>query len=326
MVQISARPDQDLQNKLSIFGAGSHPQLVADICACLGIPKGAVEITRFANDNIFVQILENVREKDVFVLQTSVPPVNERLMELFLLIDALKHASARRVTAVLPYFPYARSDKKDEPRICIAARLVADLLEASGADRVLTMNLHSDQIQGFFGIPVDQLDAVALICDYFEERGVKDFVALAPDAGSARRAGKYAERLGIDLAIADKRRSPNHDDTTYLRAIVGDVEGKNVIVFDDEIATGGSMLNLCSLLATECNVGRIFAAATHGVLVNSAPERLQASAFEQIVVTDTVPLAPEKRIEKIEVLSVASLLADAIRAIHTGTSVSDLFL
>ncbi len=316
-----ARTKRDLK----VFSGTAHPTLARAICHKLGISLGKSEVRKFSNDNIFVRILENVREKDCFVVQPSCPPVNDGLMELFIMIDALKSASARRVTAVMPYYPYVRSDKKDEPRISVAARLVADLLEAAGADRVLTMTLHSEQVQGFFHVPVDQLSAVQLVCRHFRRKDLSKAVVIAPDAGSAKRAGRYAERLGLPLAVADKRRSGAHDDTSRFERIVGDVDGKDVLMFDDEIATGGSMLGLLAYLRQEHNVGKVYAGAAHGVLCGDAVERLEASSFEQIVITDSVPLPRKKRSEKIKVVSAAPLLARAIYNIHTGASVSALF-
>ncbi len=318
-------PD-DLNDSLKIFCGSSHPQLAKDICVCLGIPLGETYIDRFANDNIYVQIRENVREKDVFVLQTASAPVSEHLMELFLMVDALKHASAHRVTVVMPYYAYVRSDKKDAPRISVSARLVADLLEASGADRLLTMNLHSEQIQGFFQVPADHLTAVPLLCDYFSEKlDLTNFVVVSPDAGSAKRAGRYAERLDLPLAIGDKRRDSLLKDDAFISRVVGDVEGNNIIIFDDEIATGASMLVLVDCLRQKYNVGKIYAGAAHGVLVGPAIERFQKSDIEEIVITDSLPLPKEKQIDRITQVSVAPLLASAIYAIHTGESVSALF-
>ncbi len=317
-------PD-DIEDGLKVFCGSSHPQLAKDICGWLDIPLGETLIDRFPTDNIYVQIRENVREKDVFVVQTAAAPVSEHLMELFLMIDALKHASARRVTAVMPYYAYVRSDKKDAPRISVAARLIADLLEAAGADRLLTMNLHSEQIQGFFQVPADHLTAVPLLCDYFAPiLGDNNFVVVSPDAGSAKRAGRYAERLNLPLAIGDKRRSSGGHDVK-IDHVVGDVEGKNIMIFDDEIATAASMMELVTCLKEKYNVGKIYAGAAHGVLVGPAIQRIAEAEIEQVVVTDSLPLPPEKQHPKIVQVSVAKLLASTICAIHTGASVSALF-
>ena len=313
----------DLNDQLKLFSGSSHPALAQRICDYLDIPPGRIEIDRFANDNLFVQIEENVREKDVFVLQTAHPPVNEHLMELCMVLDALKHASARRITAIIPYYFYVRSDKKDMPRISITARLVADLLKTAGADRVLTMTLHSGQIQGFFRMPADQLSAIPLICDYFSDWDLSDFVVVAPDAGSARRAGAYATRLGLPLAIGDKRRISDTEVT--IDAVVGDVTGKKVLILDDEIATAGSMLNLARYLQENCGVEEVYAGAAHGVFVGPAIERLAQEPFKCIIVTDSLPLPDGADEARIEQVSVAELFGKAIHAIHTGESVSRLF-
>lgn len=313
----------DLNDSLMVFSGSSHPALAQRICDFLGVPLGNCNITRFANDNLFLQIEENVREKDVFVLQTACRPVNEHLMELCMMLDALKHASARRVTAVIPYYFYVRSDKKDMPRISITARLVAGLLERAGADRVLTMSLHSDQTQGFFDIPVDQLSAVPLICDHFDGWDLTDFVVVAPDAGSARRAGAYAQRLGLPMAVGDKRRTS--DTEVVIHSVVGDVTGKNVLIFDDEIATGGSMLNLAKYLCEHHDVTSVFAGAAHGVFVGPALDRLSADPFKCIVVTDSLPPPADAERARITQVGIAALFGRAIHAIHTGESVSALF-
>ncbi len=312
-----------LNDTLKLFSGSSHPQLAGRICDYLDIPLGKANITRFANDNLFIQIEENVREKDVFVLQTSLPPVNEHLIELCVMLDALKHASARRITAVIPYYFYVRSDKKDMPRISVTAKLVADLLATAGADRVLTMTLHSDQIQGFFEMPVDQLSAVPLVCDYFRDWDLSEFVVVAPDAGSARRAGAYAQRLGLPMAIGDKRRTS--DTEVVIHAVVGNVEGKKVFIFDDEIATGASMLNLARHLQEHHGVEEVYAGAAHGVLVPPALERLSRPPFRLTVVTDSLPMPDGAEDANVHQVGVAELFGRAIHAIHTGASVSALF-
>lgn len=309
--------------QLKVFSGTSNPELAKEICDCLLIPLGNAQIIRFANDNIFVQVQENVREKDVFVVQTSAPPVNDHIMELLIMIDALRSASAARVTAVLPYFPYARSDKKDQPRVSITARLVADLLETAGAHRVLTMGLHSPQIHGFFNIPTDHLLATKPLCDYFAQRDLTNHVVVAPDAGSARRAGPYAERLDLPIAICDKRRVGNTD-LTEIVGVVGDVEGKQAIIFDDEISTASSLMEVCHAL-TKHNVASIRAGCAHGVFCGPAIERIRTLPVVEVVTTNTVPLPPENRLDKIKVISVARLFAEAVTRIHTGESVSSLF-
>jgi len=289
----------------------------------MDIPLGKVEIIEFKNENLFVRIGENVRECDVFIIQTSTSPVNTRIMELLLMIDAMKHASAARVTAVLPYFPYVRSDKKDQPRISIAARLMVDLIEAAGADRVLTMNLHSFQIQGFFRIPTDHLLATPVLVDYFKNTDISNSVVVAPDAGSAKRAEKYARLLNLPLAIVDKRRIGNKD-TAVVKHIIGDVKGKRAIIFDDEISTGGSLINTAETLE-EQGVTDIRASVVHPVLCGDAVERIQKSNISEVIVTNTIPVEGPKKIDKIKVLSVGKMFAKAIRRIHNGESVSVLF-
>ncbi|HHX40098.1 MAG TPA: ribose-phosphate pyrophosphokinase [Armatimonadetes bacterium] len=313
-----------MKDTLKIFSGSSNPELAQEICRCLDIPLGRVDRSRFANDNLFIQIEESVRECDVFVVQSSCPPVSEGIVELLILIDALRSASASRITAVLPYYPYVRSDKKDQPRISITAKLMAQLLRAAGAGRVLTMTLHSPQIQGFFDIPVDHLQSTPVLCSYYAQLPViRECVAVAPDAGSAKRAGSFAQRLDIPLAFVDKRRLGNTDDVAS-RAVVGDVRDKHVIIFDDEISTAGSLMGAVNVLK---NAGArdIYVGCTHGVLCGPAIERIAASPVKEVVVTNTVPLPPEKRHPKIKTLSVAPLFAEAIKRTHTGQSIDSLF-
>jgi ribose-phosphate pyrophosphokinase len=308
---------------LKVFSGSSHPTLAKEICACLGIPLGKLTSVRFSNENLKVKIEENVRESDVFVVQTSAPPLSENIVELLILVDALKHSSARRVTAIVPYFFYARSDKKDEPRISITARLMADLLEQAGADRVLTLDLHSPQIQGFFSKPADQLTAVPVLCDELARRGLHDTVVVAADVGEAKDAGRFAKRLELPLAIIDKRRSGD-DEKAQVRAVIGDVKGKNCLLVDDEIATGGTIFQATDFLLAQ-GARSVSAAVVHPVLSGRAYERLATSKLERLLVTNTIPIPDEKRHPKIEVLSVAPLIAEAISRIHDGRSVSELF-
>lgn len=312
-----------MADKLKVFSGSSHPRLAREICDLLEINLGAMSIHKFANDNIKVKIEENVRSADVFVVQPSTIPVNEGLMELLIIIDAIKHASANRITAVLPYYPYVRSDKKDEPRISITARLVADLLESAGANRILTMDLHSPQIQGFFRIPADQLLALPLLCDYFAAKLEDDYVVVSADAGGVKMTAGYAARLHLPLAIIDKRRFADDDKATVLN-IVGDVKGKKTIIFDDEISTGGTLVEaadeLLSFGATEVSAGIV-----HPVLVGDAIEKLRRSNLKELVVTNTLPVGPEKKLDNVTVLSVAPLFAEVIKRIHEGESVSALF-
>ena len=311
-------------NRIKLISGTSHPALAQAIADALDVPLTATDIKRFGNENILFQCLENVRECDVFVVQTSCPPVSDGLLELLIMIDALKHASARRITAVLPYFPYARSDKKDRPRISITARLIADLLETAGANRVLTMNLHSPQVQGFFRIPADQLNATPLVCDYLRATtDLEDSVLIASDVGEAKDLGEYANRLGLPMAIIDKRR---HDDSEQPQAVslIGDVEGRNALIIDDEIASGGTMIAAAEYLK-DAGASRIEAAAVHPVMSGSAKRRLDDSCIERVVVSDSIPVPEERLSGKVEMVSVAKLFAEAIYAIHHGASVSELF-
>lgn len=312
-----------MTNDIKVIAGSAHPELAHEICAHLGLAPTPTRLHNFSNENIMFQVLENVREADVFVIQPSCPPVSQGIIEALMMIDALKHASARRVTAVMPYFPYARSDKKDQPRISITARLMADLLEAAGADRVLTMNLHSPQVQGFFRIPVDHMNATPLVCDYMKNRDLENFVIVAGDVGEAKDAGEYASRLHLPMAIIDKRRFGD-DENPKAVALIGDVADKHALIVDDEIASGGTMVEAARFL-NEHGVASVDAAVVHPVLSGHAIERLQESDIRSMVVTNTIPVPPDKRIDKIEVISVAAILGDAINAIHNGDSVSKLF-
>jgi ribose-phosphate pyrophosphokinase len=309
---------------IKVIGGTAHPQLARDVCASLGIEPCRTTCVRFSNENMLVQIDENVREADVFVIQPSCPPVSDGIVELLMTIDALKHASAGRITAVLPYFPYVRSDKKDRPRISVVARLMADLIQTAGADRILTMNLHSPQVQGFFRIPADQLQAAPLLCDYLRaSRDLSGYVLVAGDVGESKDVGHYAARLDLPIAIVDKRR---YGDDEAARAVnlIGDVEGKTALIIDDEVASGGTLAEAARFVLERGAVA-VEACVVHGVLSGKAVERLEASALRQLVVTDTIPLPEHKRSAKFHVKSVAPLFADAIRAIHDGSSVSRLF-
>ncbi len=312
-----------MEGRLKVFAGASHPRLAEDICYLLDIPLGRSRSVKFSNENLMIQIEENVRECDVFVIQTSASPVNEGIMELLIMIDALKHASAARVTAVLPYFPYARSDKKDKPRISITARLMADLLMTSGADRVLTMDLHSPQIQGFFRIPVDQLKAVRTICDHYLQRGLlDDYVLVAGDAGEAKELGAYANRLNLPMAIVDKRRYGD-DEKPRAVNVIGEVEGKRCLIVDDEVASGGTLIEAAQFLMKRGARG-VEATCVHPVLSGNAVQRIVESPISEIVVTDSIP-THDKVFDKLHVLPIAPLFAKAIRRIHEGDSVSELF-
>jgi ribose-phosphate pyrophosphokinase len=308
---------------LKIFSGSSHPALAQRICERLGVPLCQSRILRFTNENIKVKIEENVRDADTFVVQTSCPPVSENLIELLIFIDALKYASAGRITAVLPYYPYVRSDKKDEPRISISARLIADLLQTAGAHRVLALDLHSPQIHGFFHIPVDHLTATGVLCEHFVSRGLADWVLVAPDAGEAKDAGRYAKRLDIPLVIIDKRRYADDEKAKAIQ-VIGEVAGKHALVIDDEVATAGTLVETVRIL-TEHGAQDVSAGVVHPVLSGPAAQRVRESSLRKVVVTDSVPIPAEKMCDKIQVLTVAPLFAQAIERIHDGRSVSSLF-
>lgn len=312
-----------MRDRISVFSGNANPELAREVCAYLGLPLGRVDIRRFSNENLFIQIQENVRESDAFVVQPFSTPVHENIVELLIMMDALRSASASRITAVIPYYSYARSDKKDAPRISIAGRLMADLLVTAGADRVLTMNLHKPQVHGFFSVPTDHLYAAPVLLDYFQKMDLRDTVVVATDAGHVKEAANYAERLHLPLAFVDKRRLS--DEAVEMTAVVGDVEGKHAIVFDDEIAAGTSLVATADILKQK-GVRSIRAGAVHGVLCGKAIEKIAASPVEEVVVTNTVPVPPEKRIDKIRVLSVAPLFGEAIKRIHSGESISSLFV
>lgn len=307
-----------------VFSGNSHPQLVADICDYLEQGVGQIEVFKFSNDNTFVKILENVRQKDVFILQSTVEPVNDHIMEMLIMIDAAKRASAGRITAVIPFYSYARTDKKDQPRVPITGRLVADLLETAGADRVITVDLHAGQVQGFFHVPVDELTAMPRLVDYFLELGLKDPVVAATDIGISKKARYFGDAISAPLAIVEKRRLGNEDRVESLN-VIGNVEGHPVVLFDDEISTGGTMIAAAEAIV-EAGATDIYAVATHGVLPGDASHRLaEVPHIKEFVITDTVPLSEDKVNSKIKVISVAPLLGEAIRRIHEGRSVGALF-
>lgn len=313
-----------MSGDIKIIGGTAHPALTGKICGHIGIEPCKTRVVRFSNENILVQIEENVRESDVFVIQPSCSPVSDGIIELLITIDALKHASARRITAVMPYLPYSRSDKKDRPRISITARLMADLLKTAGADRVLTMNLHSPQVQGFFRIPVDQLQAAPIICDHLRAtRDLDNTVLVAGDVGEAKEIGTYANLLNLPIAIVDKRRLGD-DEKPRAVSLVGEVAGKKALIVDDEIASGGTLIEATEFLMQH-DVLSVEATAVHAVLSGQAVERIAASPLRSVVVTDTIPLDPDKPCDKISVCSVSHLLAAAIKSIHDGSSVSRLF-
>jgi len=306
-----------------VLSGSAHPALAGRICQHLAVPLSPTTVTRFGNDCLQVQLQANCREADVFVIQPLSPPVHEHLMELLLMLDAARGASAARTTAVIPFYSYARSDKKDAPRISIAARLVADLLVTAGAARVLTMTLHAPQVHGFFSVPVDHLHALSVLSAHFRGRDLSDTIVVSPDLGRAREAAHFARLLGLPVAAGSKRRLT--DTQVKIDTIVGDVEGRKTIVIDDEIATGGTVLTVLDRLQ-ERGVREVAVICTHGVFSGDSIERLRCRPdVSEIVTTDTVPLAAHKRLPNLHVLSVAPLLAETIRRIHQGESVSAMF-
>lgn len=310
-----------MDSQLKIFSGSSHPALAQSICQHLGVRPGESQTITFSNDNMLVQINENVRECDVFVVQTSCKPVHAHLFELLMMVDALRGASAARITAVLPYFPYIRSDKKDRPRISITARLVADLVKEAGAHRVLTMDLHSAQAQGFFQMPVDHLIGAGPLCQRLSQEDTSDWVLVAADVGEAKDIGAYANRLNLPMAIIDKRRSGD-DEKARAVHLIGEVEGKTAVIVDDEIASGGTLCEAARFVK-EQGAARVLAVATHAVFSGQAIARIEAAPIERVIVTDTIPMTTHS--DKIEVLSVAELFAKAISRIHDGRSISALF-
>ena len=306
-----------------IFTGNSNPQLAKEICDYLELPSGKIEVGRFSDGEVSVKIEENVRGRDVFIVQSVCAPVNESLVELLVMIDAARRASAKRITAVLPYYGYARQDWKERPRVPITAKLVANLITAAGANRVLTMDLHTPQIQGFFDIPLDHLFAAPVLIKYFQELNLSNLVVVAPDVGSIKTARAFAKRLHAALAVVDKRR--NSPDSVEVMHLIGEVKGKDVVIVDDLVASGGTLCEAADALK-ENGARNIYASITHGVLSGNAIENIANSSLEKLIITDTIPLTKEKELKKIEVLSVASLLGEAIRCIHLAKSVSSLFI
>lgn len=308
---------------VTIFSGEAHPQLAREICNHLGIPLSPSTFRRFSNDCQYIQLNANCRESDVFIIQPLVPPVQENLMQLLLMLDAARGASAKRLTAVIPYFGYARSDKKDAPRISIAGRLVADILATAGADRVLTITLHSEQVHGFFSVPVDHLNALLILAEHFKATDLTDTIVVSPDLGNAKAAGHFSKLLGVPVAAGRKQRLS--DEKVVIDTVVGDVKGKTCIVMDDEIANGGSMMELLNVLR-DLGAGPFKIACTHGLFTkNAVPNLTSQPDVLEIVTTNTIPMAPEKEHPKIKVLSIGPLLAETIKRIHLGQSVSSLF-
>ena len=310
-------------DELKVFSGNAHPALANAITDYLGIPLGKCEVFQFSNENTFVRILENVRERDVFIVQPLSTPVNNNLVDLLIMIDAMKRASAARITAVIPYFGYGRSDRKDQPRVPITARLIADLLTVAGASRVLTVDLHSSQIQGFFNIPVDELTAVGILSEAIRVREYQDLVVVAADIGATKRARDVAARVQAPLAIMEKRRLGNNDKTESLN-IIGNVQGKVALIVDDEIDTAGSMTGVVTALLAN-GATEVHACATHPIFSGPAVDRIAGSPLVEVMVTDTVPVKNGKLKDKLTVLPIAPLLGEAIRRIHTGQSVGAMF-
>jgi len=313
-----------MKSDLKVFSGNGHPTLAKSICEYLRLPLGKWQLTRFADGEVYCHILENVRGTDVFVIQPTCRPVNENLVELLIAVDALKRSSAARITAVLPYYGYARQDRKDKPRVPISAKLVADLLQAAGVDRVLAMDLHAPAIQGFFDVPVDHLLAAPVLLDWIDRQRYDNLMIVSPDAGGVERARFYAKRLGADLAIIDKRRVVANVAETMN--VIGDVGGRTCVIVDDLVDTAGTLVGSAKALREQGAVA-VVACFTHAVLSGPAMERLELPEIERVVVTDTIPLSEEKTsVEKLTVLSVASLLGEAIARIHSNSSVSSLFV
>ena len=310
-------------DELKVFTGNAHPALARAVTEYLGMELGKAEVFEFSNENIFVRILENVRQRDTFVIQPLASPVNKSLVELLIMLDALKRASAGRITAVVPYYGYGRTDKKDQPRVPITARLVADLLTVAGANRLLTVDLHAAQIQGFFNIPVDELTALYLLSDYFKKTDFDNLVVVATDIGISKRARDLAAKLNAPLAIMEKRRIGNVDQAESLN-VIGEVEGKVALTVDDEIDTAGSLINVISTLEKR-GVEEIYACCTHPVFSDQAIQRIASCPVKEVVVTDTVPVTDNKKLDKVTVLPIAPLLGEAIHRIHTGLSIGAMF-
>jgi ribose-phosphate pyrophosphokinase len=312
-----------MKRDIKLFAGAASRDLTKKISAAIGVPVSKSTITRFADGELKVKLEENIRGRDVFIVQSTHPPA-EHILELLLFLDAAKRASAARVTAVVPYFGYARQDRKDEPRVPISAKLIADLLASSGANRVLTMDLHAEQIQGFFDIPVDHLYAAPVFIDYYKKFEMKRLIVVAPDTGSVKRARAFARRLDKDIpiAIVDKRRTgPNK---SMVANIIGDVKGRIALIYDDMLDTGGTMVDAAEAIR-EKGAKAVYTCVVHPLLSGSAPERTMKSCIKELVVTDTIPLSPEKKVKKVKILSVAGLLGKAIMRIHRSESISSLF-
>ena len=310
---------------IKVFACSKESEgFTKEICESLNLPLGKIETMKFKNDNTFVQLGETVRDQDVYLVQTTTPPVNERVMEMLISVDAAKRASAKRITVVLPYYLYSRSDKKDQPRIPITAKLMAQLIEVAGADRVMSCDLHNSAIQAYFNdINCDRLSAQILLQEYFKSKKLDDMVIVATDAGSSKKAYKYSKYFNCPIALIDKRRDGN-DDKAIATTVIGEVKGKTAVIFDDEIDTAGSMMETVGILE-RFGAKEIYAGCTHGVLSGPAIERIQKSALKELVITNTIPLPKEKQIPQIRVLSIAPLFAEAIKRLNESKAMGDLF-
>ena len=308
--------------EIKLISGSSHPLLAQEIANLLKIKLTPITLKKFPNDNLFCRIEESIRNEDVFILQTSALPVNDSLVELLLMIDAAKYASAGRITAVLPYYPYVRTDKKDQPRVPVTARLVADMLQTAGAERILTMDLHALQILSFFRMPADQLLSVPIVVDYLKKKDLKNTVIVSPDVGGLQRARFYAKKLNLPIAIMDKRRDPKNQKIN-IGVIIGEVKEKSAIIIDDEISTGGTLLETASALIKQ-GVSDVSAVCIHPIFAKDTEKKVIHSKLKELVVTNTLPFKPKSK--RVRVLSIAPILAQAIRCVHEGSSVSELFI
>lgn len=309
---------------IKIFACKSAEKFTKEICDYLNLPMGQMDIFKFKNDNTFVQIKETVREQDIYIVQTTTPPVNERVMELLIAIDAFKRASAKNINVILPYYIYSRSDKKDQPRIPVTAKLMQQLLEAAGATRVITCDLHNPAIQAYFNINCDRLSAQNILQKYFKEKNLQNMVIVATDAGSSKKAYKYSEYFGCPIALIDKRRAGN-DDNAIATTVIGEVENKEAIIFDDEVDTAGSLIETARILE-RFHAKEIYAGCTHGVLSADAVKRIEASPIKELVITNTIPLPDEKKSDKIKVLTIAPLFAEAIKRLNEARPLGELYV
>ncbi|MFQ5944712.1 MAG: ribose-phosphate diphosphokinase [Anaerolineae bacterium] len=314
-----------MYGEIALFSGTANPSLAQEVADYLQVPLRGADVFQFPNENIFVRLHESVRSQDVFVIQPTSSPVNKNIMELLIFMDTLRRDSAGRITAVVPYYAYGRTDKKDEPRVPITARLISDMITIAGADRFLTIDLHAGQIQGFFTIPVDDVTAFHMLSNYFEEKRVPNAVAVAPDLGASKKVRNFAEKLDLPWAVVEKRRaSTGGGSSTEVFNLIGDAKGKNAILFDDEIDTAGTLVEAATLLRRE-GAKDIYACATHAVLSNPAAQNLEELGLEEVVVTNTVSIPSDKRLGNMTVLSVGELLGEVIRRIHLGVSVGEMF-